>query len=67
MTTTETTAAAEGLTAIETTDGWAVSDIDGGRWWPSDEAAEEIAASADPAACAVRIADAEPMRGTWHS
>lgn len=46
---------------------WTVVDPDGGIWWPSDEAAEEIAASADPESTAIRIATDEPMRGTWHN
>lgn len=54
------------LTAECLTDGWTVIDPAGGRWWPSEEAAEAITAAADPAAEAVRIASQEPMRGTWH-
>lgn len=49
-----------------TSDGECVADPDGGRWWPGDEAAAEIAASADPAATAARICAETPMRGTWH-
>lgn len=60
MTTTTTT-----LTAEQLTYGWTVLDPEGGRWWPSEEAAAEIEAAADPAAEAVRIATQEPMRGTW--
>lgn len=53
------------LTADETSDGWRVVDADGGVWWPGAEAAEEIEASADPAATAARIADQQPTRGRW--
>ena len=55
------------LKAIESVDGYSVQDPAGGRWWPRDEAAAEIAASADPAAAAVRICTTQPMRGAWHS
>lgn len=57
----------ETLTAEFRDDSWTVVDSDGGRWWPDDETAEEIEASDDPAAEAVRICDTEPMRGTWKS
>ena len=54
------------LTAIETDGTWAVDDaVDGGRWFPGDDAADEIAASNDPAVAAVRICRETPMRGTW--
>lgn len=56
------------LTAIETDGTWAVDDaVDGGRWFPGDEAEAEILASEDPAATAVRICRESPMRGTWRS
>ena len=42
-----------------------VDDAEGGRWFPSDEAAEQIAASSDPEAEAIRLATEEPMRGEW--
>lgn len=42
-----------------------VRDLDGGRWWPSEEALDEIRASADPEAEALRICDEEPTRGRW--
>lgn len=42
-----------------------VRDLDGGRWWPSAEALDEIRASADPEATALRICDEEPTRGRW--
>lgn len=55
-----------GLTAVETDGAWAVDDaVDGGRWFPGDDAADEIAASNDPAATAVRICREQPMRGDW--
>jgi len=56
----------EDLTAVETDGTWAVDDaVDGGRWFPGDDAADEIAASNDPAVAAVRICRETPMRGTW--
>lgn len=48
-------------------DGWCVSDSDGGRWWPDEEAQAEILAADDPGAAAVRMCDEEPMRGRWSS
>lgn len=42
-----------------------VRDPEGGVWWPSDEAQDEIAAAADPQAKAVEICEREPMRGEW--
>jgi len=54
------------LTAeFDSRDGWRVIDSAGGIWWPSEEAAAEIEESSDPAALAVSICDARPMRGTW--
>ena len=53
------------LTAVETDGTWAVDDAAGGRWFPGDAAADEIAASNDPAVAAVRICRETPMRGTW--
>ena len=44
-----------------------VRDVEGGVWWPSEEAHEAIWAAADPAAEALRICRDEPMRGTWAS
>lgn len=44
---------------------WSVVDPQGGRWWPSAKAHDEITASDDPAATAVRIATESPMRGEW--
>jgi len=59
------------LVTVITDDGcinqWTVLDSDGGRWFPSDEADEEIAASDDPGAAAIRICETEPMRGVWNS
>lgn len=54
------------ITAQHTDDTWTAIDEDGGRWWPSEEAEEEIEESSDPAATVVRIATEEPMRGVWH-
>src|SRR5690606_24609946 len=51
------------LTAVETDGTWAVDDAAGGRWFPGDDAADEIAASNDPAGAAVRICREQPMRG----
>ena len=54
------------LTAVETDGTWAVDDaVDGGRWFPGDDAEGEIAASDDPAATAVRICREKPGLGTW--
>lgn len=53
------------LTAEVLHDTWTVGDASGNRWWPSDEAAEEIAASDDPAAAAMVMAYEQPMRGEW--
>jgi hypothetical protein len=44
---------------------WTVIDPQGGCWWPDEDAAAEIDASADPAATAIRIAMEAPMRGEW--
>lgn len=53
------------LIAEMTDDTMTVRDEDGGRWWPSDEALDEINASDDPEAAALRICEKEPMRGVW--
>ena len=53
------------LTAEETDGMLCVVDAEGGVWWPSDEAGAEIAASADPADCAIRMCHQSPMRGRW--
>lgn len=42
-----------------------VRDSEGGVWWPSEEALDEIRASSDPEVTAIRICTQEPMRGTW--
>ena len=55
------------LTAEIRHNTWTVNDSDGGVWWPSDEASEEIDAAVDPAAKAVAVCDAAPMRGEWRS
>ena len=62
MTTTEKTAL---LTATEDANGWSVTDNFGGCWRPSDEAATEIEASANPAGTALLICHSAPMRGKW--
>jgi hypothetical protein len=68
MTTIETTTGSDTyhLSAERLTDGITVLCAEGGRWWPSDEAAAEIEAADDPAAAALAICDAEPGRGVWH-
>lgn len=43
-----------------------VADSDGGIWWPSEEAQAAIQAAPQPEAEAIRICEAEPMRGEWH-
>jgi hypothetical protein len=55
------------LIAETASDTITIRDEDGVRWWPSDEALEEIEASDDAEATAVRICDEEPMRGEWKS
>ena len=55
----------EGLYAQRLTAGWSVVDPQGGRWWPSDEAAAEIETAEDPAATAIRICEDAPHRGKW--
>lgn len=44
-----------------------VRDLEGGIWWPNDEASAEIMAAADPEKTAMRICDNEPMRGEWRT
>ena len=53
------------LTAAQNADGWYVDDTEGGRWFPSDDAEQEIETSDNPEMTAKRICDEEPMRGTW--
>lgn len=55
------------LTADVSDDSVSVRDSEGGVWWPSDEAKSEILETTDPAARAVEICDAQPMRGKWHA
>lgn len=57
----------ETLTAELRHDVWTVADSEGGRWWPNEAAAAEIAASADPAAAAVRMCDEQTDRGEWRA
>lgn len=42
-------------------------DPAGGVWWPGAEASAEIQQSIEPRATAVRICQAQPMRGTWRA
>lgn len=65
MTTTTTDSNYPTFKAEEINGEWTVLDTDGGRWWPSDEAAEEISASDRPDVAALRICADEPMRGEW--
>jgi hypothetical protein len=44
-----------------------VSEIGGGVWYPSDEAAMEISVADDPEEKAIQICETQPMRGVWHS
>ena len=53
-------------TATQNIYGWSVVGLSNERWWPSDEAQEEIQASDDPAQAALEMAMTQPMRGTWH-
>lgn len=46
---------------------WSVSCYAGGRWWPDEAAALQIAESSDPAATALRICREADHRGEWHS
>ncbi len=64
MTTTNTTTTSTLTTSTSFGDIY-VTDAAGGAWHPSDEALEEIEASADPEAAAIRICTDAPMRGTW--
>lgn len=59
------TAKADTLTAHENIDGWHVVDSQGGTWWPSDEAADEIQAASDPEQAALAMCRTQNMRGTW--
>ena len=47
--------------------GWSVIDINGGRWWPYDDAQAEILSSSEPASVAIKMCNATPMRGRWHN
>jgi hypothetical protein len=50
--------------------GWRVRDTDGGIWYPSEEALEDIAAAGGVLAQqdrALVICRDEPMRGEWAS
>ena len=55
----------DNLTADYADNIMTVIDADGGRWWPSEEAAAVIDGSSDPEWTAVRICRDEPMRGEW--
>jgi len=55
-----------GLYAESLSNGWSVVDWRGGRWWPDDEAAAEIAGTDSPAALAVAMCIETPARGAWH-
>jgi len=53
------------LTVFERYAALMVADSEGGIWFPSVEAEDDIAAAADPAQRALEIAQQEPQRGTW--
>lgn len=53
------------LTSVQRNNTWCVLDSDGGVWWPSLEAEEEIDRAEDPAMAVVRMCADEPMRGSW--
>lgn len=55
------------LVAQCTSDGWRVKDPGGAVWWANEGANDEIAASANQAATALRICVEQPMRGRWES
>jgi hypothetical protein len=55
------------LTFVVLDDMPVVIDTNGGSWWPSDEAWQQIDDADDPAAEALRICEESPMRGVWHS
>lgn len=61
------TTTGKALAYVEDSDGWHVTDVDGGTWWPHEDAAAEIALASNPGATAVGICRDEPMRGSWHS
>lgn len=44
---------------------YTVLDTEGGRWWPNNEAIDEINSSDSPEQTALRICKEEPMRGHW--
>ena len=46
---------------------WTVRALDGGRWWPDEQAEAEIDAASEPEAEALRICSQTPMRGVWKS
>lgn len=54
------------MTAENINGTWTVRDEDGGRWWPNEEAANQIATANDPSVEALQICTDEPMRGKWH-
>lgn len=56
-----------GLRAEELADGWCVVDPDGGRWWPSEEAAREISEAPDSEDMAIHLCVTAVRRGAWHS
>lgn len=57
----------DGLAATELHETMCVRDDSEQVWWPSDEAAEEIDASGDREATALRICREQPMRGEWRA
>lgn len=42
-----------------------VTDPDGGVWYPDPEALAEILSQSNPKKAAAKMAESEPMRGTW--
>ena len=61
------TSTTDTLSADTLDDTIVVRDSEGGVWWPSDEAVEEITASSAPEQTAPRICRDEPMRGEWRA
>lgn len=57
-----------GVLDIEVNDsGWCVRCYAGGRWWPDEEAQDEIARGVAPAFNALQMCRYKNHRGEWHN
>jgi len=54
-----------GLRVRKLHDEFVVWDGQGGVWWPSEEAQEEIAEADNPRVAALRMCYDQPYRGVW--